>query len=463
MALQDTATFWIQNVNTGQFLVSNGLNNHLVFEQTKSEGERQLWKFLSRKTPRGDTQYVIQNVGILGGYIHWNSGNNSAVTLSATQYQFHVSKSLLVQEFIVTISGSAGYESYLFYTGDSYARVMSQPGSAVEWRLIEKRTRPPTPPLPIPGLLFKVRDLLPASETYRIRSVYNSKYLLTMSDHGRVYITSQMQGENNLKRQTWSVKRDATTGLYTIQNLHTVNNSNQFLAAGLEAPGSSLVGKADPTKWTLQGINQGAHFFIGLPQENGSLSIGFSDYEAEEYDEVALVSTDGIPSQLWYFETAKHVGRDQIHAQHLLPDGKYVIRSSQTNQYMLAKRDVSGRLSGTDTSGDATVFTLRHKVDAPHIFTLHWQRDSDTKEYVINEAGKIRVSDEAGPLSDEAQWIVLPHKSSGVRVVYYVCHPAREHPVQAISARQVGREKEFVLEHMVKGHTMHQWDFISRD
>jgi len=58
------------------------------------------------------------------------------------------------------------------------------------------------------------------------------------------------------------VQRDAATGLYTIQNVLTVDANNRFLAAN---PGlytsNSIVSRTDNLyKWSLQGFNQVLRF-----------------------------------------------------------------------------------------------------------------------------------------------------------------------------------------------------------
>jgi len=330
------------------------------------------------------------------------------------------------------------------------------------WNLIltDPPESPPTPESPSPTPLIKKDLALPVPTQYRIRSLYKSKYLLTMSDSRKVYITGQMQTAD-LQRQTWTVTYIAATGLYTIQNNHTIDNRNYFLTANVEAEGSAVSGRNNEYHWTIQGFNQGLHFLIGISRPNPTLSIGFSDYEAEEYDEVALVDSDAIPSQLWFFERAKPIGSDQIHAQPF-PEGTYIIRNSQSNKFMYMKNDGSRKLGTREhtPATPVTSFILRRVETAPHLFTLE-MRDGATTRFVVDSSGIVELRASVDRSNGSAQWIVLPHKSR-TRTVYYICRPAAEHPVQAISGREI-EDGEVPLEEMVKGNTLHQWDFVLRD
>ena len=56
------------------------------------------------------------------------------------------------------------------------------------------------------------------------------------------------------------------------------------------------------------------------------------------------LSTQSAPSQLWLFETALPIGRDEVHASRQLREGNYHIRNSHDNIYLEIKnrRDVRG-------------------------------------------------------------------------------------------------------------------------
>jgi len=56
------------------------------------------------------------------------------------------------------------------------------------------------------------------------------------------------------------------------------------------------------------------------------------------------------------------------------------------------------------------------------------------------------------------QWIALPHQSA-TGIVYHICHLAREHPLSALSGRQV--DNEYVFDERVEGQVMQLWDFES--
>jgi len=129
---------------------------------------------------------------------------------------------------------------------------------------------------------------------------------------------------------------------------------------------------------------------------------------------------------------------------------------------MITKRDSSDKLTGSQTIDDkdldAGLFTLRYISNAPSpIFTLEHKKSREYLANASNRAGFLEEMEQSDPL---AQWIVLPHKTSGSTTLYYICCPAGEHPIKTISSRQIGKHKEFVLEDMSKGHTMHQWQFI---
>lgn len=125
---------------------------------------------------------------------------------------------------------------------------------------------------------------------YRIRSFYNNHYLLTMSDDAKCYVTRQLQG-NNIQRQTWSVTRNAETDLYTIQNAQTT----RFLASGpgAESDDSPVIGQTTTSTlypWAVQRFF--ISFLIGLVEPE--LSIGFSDYEVDDFHTVTLKPSDTV-------------------------------------------------------------------------------------------------------------------------------------------------------------------------
>lgn len=70
---------------------------------------------------------------------------------------------------------------------------------------------------------------------------------------------------------------------------------------------------------------------------------------------ITHLQTQNIPSQFWYFEKAKPIGVDQIHARHVVKDAAYTIRSVGDSHYMIAL--VGEKLSTTKTRTSLEVAT----------------------------------------------------------------------------------------------------------
>jgi len=136
------------------------------------------------------------------------------------------------------------------------------------------------------------------------------------------------------------VTYDASTKLYTIQNART----NHFLAINQPgSDGSFVVGQAGTYPWVIQAIDKGFMFIIGLAEPQ--LVLGFSDYEDEDPGHVGLKPSANSPSQIWFFETARQMGKDEVPAARLLTEGQFAIRSCHDHNYIaiLNRRLVAGQ------------------------------------------------------------------------------------------------------------------------
>ncbi|KAF8635086.1 hypothetical protein AX17_004035 [Amanita inopinata Kibby_2008] len=467
-----TDNHYLFNPASGAYLSSgSGKNPDLKAELLPAAAPKQQWKFSG-----SGQKFTLQNVG---KYLFYSGFDNSIynVALGDRSEEWEITQLPANRGIKLKSLKFTEQVAYLRYDG----KALSISPSDDDYSIWQVSTTPATHPALGPPPVSDTASL-PTGE-YRIRSVYSSKYLLTSPDgpnhvlpsatvapvnDGRSFITFQLQ-DPQLKRQTWAVRRDDATNSYTIQNVLSVgSNPARFLAPN---PGNdkTSVQEAAQHKWTIRPFNGGLCFRIDLDGSQ-SKSMGFSDYEAEEFDEVALVKSDRTPSQLWYFEKAEKPGVDQIHAQRSLTQGLYTIRSSLTSQFITTRPDDKEKLERIekitkDTPGE-TSFDLKYISDSSPIFNL-----KIAGRYVVDGGdGFVKLQATVPANSLIGQWIVLPHRNPGKPGVYYICHPGAKHPVKAISARRSvttgnipdrPETTQYVLEDMVKGNTAHQWEFTT--
>lgn len=462
--------FYLYNRASSVYLSSGaGLILEPKVEWASTTDNRQLWKLV----PKESNKFNLQNQRLLVSdppkyhHLFYDGFDKSIYTVALREdgEEWEVDESSY-PEIKLSHPQFKNSKAYLRYDGRSLSISQSDDAYAI-WEVS-------TTPLPSP-----VNDPKPLAGEYRIRSAYNSKFLLTMHEknEGNTHITLLKPTNSERLGQTWDVKYDSTTNSYTIETRQTTGAKTFLTTATSEDPDDPLrvVGAevASAKKWSLEAFNQGLQYRINSIEPN-ELSIGFSDYEADEDDDVALVKSDRIPSQLWYFEKAAPIGKDQIHAKRVLEAGKYKIRSSLGSTYMSIVVPPMGpeKLARSDFN-NATLFTLEYLgTDSENpIFTL----SSNEKRIVGNiqdiDKGLAQLQEVvSGEPSKDAQWIVLRHRTDAVVPVFYICHPASAHPVKAISAREPGegrhnelRSTPFPLEDMVKGLTLHQWEFIKVD
>jgi hypothetical protein len=269
-----------------------------------------------------------------------------------------------------------------------------------------------------------------------------------MSSNAAATVYVRKQDRKKLAQQKWSVTFDDSSGMFTIQN----SGTNLYLACSNAnaTQGSPLIGQANlPYWWSVQTFDHGVMFFIRLPDQ--PLSLGFSDYEAEELSEVVLEPSDNIPSQIWFFETDQPLSQDNVYARCELDAGNYTIQSCHDSSYMAVERHALT----IDSSENAATFALKYCSGGPN-FTLRYDQN---KKDVVNASGYVDLRSSAK--DDDKQWVLLPQKTESA-TVYYICQPALGYPLKVISSRKLD-EEYLALDEFAEGEVMQMWNFISAD
>jgi len=195
-------------------------------------------------------------------------------------------------------------------------------------------------------------------------------------------------------------------------------------------------------------------FFIGLRDSN--LSIGFSNYEAEDLEAVALETSDNIPSQIWYFETFKILSPATFHGKRILDAGDYTIELCNNNYYLKVLA-ASGDLSSTSTATQGTKFTVAYADDTTPNFTLSFT-DSYGTSYFVVTTDHLETIDTK---KKATKWVILllEHEDGGD--AYHICDASSEDPRKAISSRQItnGRKSNFAIDPLAEQEVMQMWRF----
>lgn len=433
-----SCVYRIQNVSYQRYLSLSGTS---VTVAGYSDGDaNQQWRFVY--PPGSASIYYIQSVGNPNLYLNagaWTtyyivSGTSGSCQWTVTPNSSGVTTIIYASSYYLGFDGMNVGAGYLHSSNNQQWTLNNQ-----QWTLTAVVALPSDPP----ALLTNKFPL--QTGYYRIRS-FNSDYLLTMSndkEEQKAYISQQ--DRKILTQQKWYVTHDEKTGLYTIQN----SGTGLYLACGSAdaSQDSPLVGQSgSPYSWCVQSVVPGIMFFIGLSAP--MLSIGFSDYEAENLSEVALEPSDNIPSQIWFFENAQPLGQDKVHARRELDPGEYTIECCHDNRYLYDSQGLT-----SDTADRASKFTLAYLNDTSPVFTL--RVTTGKKLYVTNTSGYIELRSSSN--DDNKQWVLLPQKSES-KLVYYICQISQGHPLKVISSRLID-DQYFALDEISVGQAMQMWNF----
>ncbi|KAF8798652.1 hypothetical protein BYT27DRAFT_7203235 [Phlegmacium glaucopus] len=286
-----------------------------------------------------------------------------------------------------TISYGNEYFLYNDENDACYAvpRNYSNQWSRYQWYLDE------SPKLPLP------------EGVYRIRS-FNGNYLLTMPPQNATgesetpYVTRH---NPNNEAQKWVVTPEQNGYYYTISNPET---NTYLMGSGTWVSRGAFHPRSYAFQWKLEHSGLGVAFFI----RSGTSSIGFPNYEAEDFSNVTLQPGDKIPSQMWFFEIYNPVTPAKFHR--FLESKNYVLESSRNNQYLKVVPQ-SDELLSTSNRNDATEFTVTYVDSNSANFTLTFPTSSGTSNII---ADRWRVVTSA---NETKEWVVVPHSSG---TAYYI-------------------------------------------
>jgi len=396
--------------------------------------------------------YIGSSTSVYGGY--------ASVYLSPSPYTLTVSQDASGYSTIAASSlyiSGLGYQSvYIHDEGGIYVVTASynypnnQPARN-QWYL-EAIPNPLSNPPPVPMIN---KNPLPKG-TYRIRS-FNGNYLLTMPKNatgvnGSPFVTQQVPKDDY---QKWTVVPQ-TNGLFTIANA----GNNLYLAASKDnlTAGAALIGQStgngeSPPQWNIQTFSPGVFFFIGLRDSN--LSIGFSNYEAQDSEAVALETSDNIPSQTWFFETFKLLAPATFHGKRVLDAGNYTIELCHNNYYLYVL--TSEDLSSTSGRAQGTKFTVTYADDTTPNFTLSYV-DSYGTSYLVATTDHLETTDAK---KKATEWVILLLEHNDGGDAYHICDASSGDPRNAISSRQItNRSKSyFALDPLAEQEVMQMWRF----